>query len=178
MKPHLSIGFDGENYTAIYQDFTTPKRYICTNQVQKRVYDHGRALQREKDRGVKAVLSMVGRKMNEKSDGFEVFCLGGCMSGKASGVGKYAGFQNYQVKKLRELKYCVSEYLTSQKFPGVGYQTSFAGMNKMRIKYCAELDIYNHRDIMAAENMADILAYELIFGVSFLCGVFFFSEFL
>jgi hypothetical protein len=37
-------------------------------------------------------------------------------------------------------------------------------MNKMRIKYCAELDIYIHRDIMAAENMADILAYELIFG--------------
>ena len=116
-------------------------------------------MQREKDRGVKAVLSMVGRKMNEKSDGFEVFCLGGCMSGKASGVGKYAGFQNYLVKKLRELKYCVvfrSEYLTSQKFPGVGYQTSFAGMVKMQIKYCAELDI---RDIMAAENMADILAY-------------------
>ena len=35
------------------------------------------------------------------------FCLGDCMSGKASGVGKYAGFQNYLVKKLRELKYCV-----------------------------------------------------------------------
>jgi hypothetical protein len=66
-----------------------------------------------------------------------------------------------------------------------------------------ELDLYIHRDIMAAENMADILAYELIFGaderpqyltkqkmqlvklrksdssnerkVSFLCGAFFFS---
>jgi len=117
-------------------------------------------LQREKDRGLKAVLSMVGKKMNEKSDGSEVFCLGDCMSGKSSGVGKYAGFQNYLVKKLRELKYCVvfrSEYLTSQKFPEVGYQTSFAGANKIRIKYCEELDLYIHRDIMAAENMADIL---------------------
>jgi hypothetical protein len=54
--------------------------------------------------------------------------------------------------------------LTSQKFPGVRYQTSFAGANKIRIKYCEELDIYIHRDIMAAENMADILAYEIIFG--------------
>jgi hypothetical protein len=27
-----------------------------------------------------------------------------------------------------------------------------------------ELDLYIHRDIMAAENMADILAYEIIFG--------------
>jgi hypothetical protein len=108
---------------------------------------------------------MVGRKMNEKSDGSEVFCLGDCMSGKASAVGKYAGFQNYLVKKLRELKYCVvfrSEYLTSQKFPGVGYQTSFAGANKIGIKYCEELDLYIH--LMAAEKMADILAYEIIFG--------------
>jgi hypothetical protein len=54
--------------------------------------------------GVKAVLSTVGRKMNEKSDGSKVFCLGDSMSGKASGVGKYAGFQNLLVKKLRELK--------------------------------------------------------------------------
>jgi hypothetical protein len=44
---------------------------------------------------------LVGRKMNEKSDGSEGFCLGNCMSGKASGVGKYAGFQNYLVKNLR-----------------------------------------------------------------------------
>jgi hypothetical protein len=107
MKPLLIIGNGGRSYIVIYQDFTTPKRYFCTNKLQKRVYDHGRALQREKDRRVKAVLSMVGRKMNAKSDGSEVFCLGDCVSGKASGVGKYAGFQNYLVKKLRELKYCV-----------------------------------------------------------------------
>jgi hypothetical protein len=56
--------------------------------ISKRVYEYGRALQREKDRGVKAGLSMIRRKMNEKSDGSEVFCLGDCMSGKASGVGK------------------------------------------------------------------------------------------
>lgn len=104
--------------------------------------------------------------MHEKSDGSEIFCLGDCMSGKASNVGTYAGFQNYLVKKLRELKYCVvfrSEYLSSQKFPGVGYQTTFAGANKIRIKFCEELGIYIHRDLMAGENMADTIAHELIF---------------
>jgi hypothetical protein len=64
---------------------------------------------------------MVGRKMKEKSDGFEVFCLGDCMPGKVSGVGKYAGFQNYLVK-WRELKSWCS------------------GLNILRAKSFLELD--------------------------------------
>ena len=55
-----------------------------------------------------------------------------------------------------------SEYFTSQKFPGYGYQTELSGSNRIRIKYCRELDVHIHRDLMAAENMADILAAELL----------------
>jgi len=85
--------------------------------------------------------------------------------GTASAVGSYAGFQKSLVKKVRELGYLVvfrSEYNTSQKFPIEGYQTSYSGSNAIRIKYCKELGVHIHRDVMAAENMVDILAAEIL----------------
>lgn len=110
---------------------------------------------------------MAKKIPNTMSDGTLAFSIGNCVMGTAGNVGSYAGFQKYLVKHLRQLGYKVffdSEYLTSQKFPLVGYQTEFSGKNRIRIKYCKELDIHIHRDIMAAENMADILASKL-FGL-------------
>ena len=36
-----------------------------------------------------------------------------------------------------------------------------AGNDKIRIKNCPSIKVHIHRDIMAAENMADILVYEI-----------------
>jgi len=135
--------------------------------VKKRQFDHKLALQRERSLALAAVLGMIDKRPHEKSDGSVLFCIGDCLMGTASSVGKYASFQKFAVKKLRQLGYPIifrSEHNTSQKFPMVGHQTSFAGANRMRIKYCSELNIHIHRDLMAAENMADIAAAEL-FGL-------------
>jgi transposase len=46
-------------------------------------------------------------------------------------------------------------------FPGLGERVIEAGNDKIRIKYCCpSIKVHIHRDIMAAENMADILVYE------------------
>ena len=112
------------------------------------------------------MLAMAGKKPNEKLvDGSVIFCVGDCMMGTASSVGSYAGFQKALIKKVRELGYLVvfrSEFNTSQKFPIEGHQTSYSGSNGIRIKFCKELGIHIHRDVMAAENMADILASEIL----------------
>ena len=55
------------------------------------------------DRGLKAVLQMAGQSMHHSSDGSVAIVLGDCMMGTASAVGTYARFQNYLVKKLRQL---------------------------------------------------------------------------
>ena len=108
---------------------------------------------------------MAGKRPDQQSTGDTVFCIGDCLMGTASSAGSYAGFQKYLVTKLRQLGYqCIfdSEHNTSQKFPIAGYQTEFSGQNGIRIKHCKELGIHIHRDIMAAENMCDILASKLI----------------
>ena len=102
--------------------------------------------------------------MHHSSDGSVAIVLGDCMMGSASAVGTYAKFQNYLVKKLRQLKYKVffrSEYKTSQIFPLTEYQTSLSGADRMRIKYCRELKIHINRDVMAGENMTDNFVHEL-----------------
>jgi hypothetical protein len=47
-------------------------------------------------------------------------------------------------------------------FPGLGERVIEAGNDKIRIKYCCpSIKVHIHRDIMAAENMADMLVYEI-----------------
>ena len=45
-------------------------------------------------------------------------------------------------------------------FPELGERVIETGNDKIRIKYCPS-KVHIHRDIMAAENMADILVYEI-----------------
>lgn len=95
------------------------------------------------------MLAMAGKKPNEKADGSVIFCIGDCLMGTASTAGKYSSFQKFLVQKVRELGYLVvfrNEYYTSQKFPLVGHQTTLSGDNKIRIKYCRELNIHIHRE--------------------------------
>lgn len=132
---------------------------------KKRRFDHQSALKREQDLSLSSVLKMADKNMSRRSDGTVAFCFGDSPMGVTGQIGDYGRFQNYVVKKLRQLGYKVifrSEYLTSQKFPIHGFQTEFSGSNRIRVKYCKELDIHIHRDIMAAENMADILASEIL----------------
>lgn len=116
------------------------------------------------DRGVQAVLTMASQKMDYSSNGTVAIVLGDCMMGTASAIGSYAKFQNYLVKKLRQLKYKIffrSEYKTSQIFPLTEFETVNSGADGIRIKFCQQLNIHIHRDIMAGENMADNFVHEL-----------------
>ena len=136
------------------------KLYCCDkNRFKRAQFDLQRSLQRELDLGVAAILSLAGKKIDQKSDNTVLFCLGDCSIGKPGKIGYYSTFSKYLLKKLKELKYdvlYVDEYYTSQKFPGVGHKTVLSGENRIRIKYCKELNIHINRDLMAGENMVDI----------------------
>ena len=120
---------------------------------------------RERDLAVTAILAMAGKKPNEMSDGTVAFCFGDCQMGSSRSSESYLTFQSYLVKKLRQWNYFITfedEYFTSQKFPILGHQTNLSGDNGIRIKYCREANVHINRDIMAAENMADILASRML----------------
>ncbi len=81
--------------------------------------------------------------------------------------GVYSSFTRYLVKKLKELGYDLysRDEFNSQMFPELGERVIEAGNDKIRIKYSPSIKVHIHRDIMAAENMADILVY-VINGLS------------
>ena len=135
---------------------------------KKRQFELARAQRRELDLAVTGILAMAGRRRNDKSDfrsdGTVVFSVGDCEIGTPGSIGYYSTFTRYLVKRVRELGYPVvlhSEHNTSQCFPIAGYRTVPSGADKIRIKYCAELDMHIHRDVMGGENMADVQAAEL-----------------
>ena len=108
---------------------------------------------------------MAGKKPHEISDGTVAFCFGDCQMGSSGSSASYLTFQSYLVKKLRQLEYFITfedEYFTSQRFPILGHETNLSGDNGIRIKYCRKVDVHINRDIMAAENMADILASRML----------------
>jgi hypothetical protein len=157
----------GEEYSAFiirWKSLMLPllEFYNSDSMVKKR-YDHGLALKRERSRAFHQVLSMASKKPHVKSDGSLAFSIGNCVMGSGRG-GVYSAFQKFLVEKLTQLGYFISyedEYLTSQKFPIFGYHTTASGQDLTRIKYCAELNIHIHRDLMAGEQMADIFVARL-----------------
>ncbi len=89
-------------------------QFYNSKSMLKRKFDHTRALKRENDIAIAAVLKMAGNKTHEKADGTVIFCIEDCMMGTASSVGKYAGFQNELVKKVRELGYLAARLKTKK----------------------------------------------------------------
>lgn len=141
---------------------------------KKRQFDLSLALRREMDLAFSAILKMAGKKSGHKSDGTLILNIGDCQMGRGKNAGVYSTFQRYMVKKIRALGYKVltdSEYFTSQKFPLVGYPVVQSGNDMIRIKYCKELDIHINRDIMAGENMCDLLVSKIkgLVRPSYLC---------
>lgn len=53
----------------------------------------------------------------------------------------------------------LNEYYTSKKCPGCGL---FVGQVDIRRFYCSKCQVYHHRDVMAAENMANIIQEYLV----------------
>lgn len=141
--------------------------FYNTKKVKKRKFDLKRALKREMDLAVNGILQMAGVNMKKKANPAKplIFSIGDSQIGELGKIGYYSRFQRYFIKIVRQLGYSVmfnSEYYTSQKFPIAGYQTSFSGENRIRIKYCKELNIHINRDLMAGENMCDIAASQLL----------------
>jgi len=154
-----------KRWIVLYQELS---QFYNSHSMKKRRFDLKRALKKELDLALNAVLSMAGKHVGKRSDGTVLFCIGDCVMGKPGEVGYYSAFSKHLIERLRSLGYKVlflSEYLTSQKFPGTGTQTQGnykliieSGYNSIRIKYSPKEGIHIHRDIMAAENMADIAA--------------------
>ncbi|KAF9286133.1 hypothetical protein BGZ88_009223 [Linnemannia elongata] len=69
----------------------------------------------------------------------------------------HSSFLMYFIQKARSLGYLVvglNEYYTSKKCPACG---SFVVQVDIRRFYCSNCQVYHHRDILAAENMANII---------------------
>jgi len=75
----------------------------------------------------------------------------------------HSSFETHFIRKVRSLGYKVlpvNEFFTSQKCPrkNCGAFTESIGM---RVKYCRKCRQYYHRDVMAGENMSNIIKSEL-----------------
>ena len=122
-----------------------------------------RALKRELDRSINALLKMIHCSVRQKYRGrHAVVALGNAeFSGDPTSLHKK--FAQYFGKKLKSLGIpivLVNEYRTSQVCPRCSSQVEHP---KMRICHCTSCHIRYHRDKMAGENMA-ILGHELLAG--------------
>ncbi|KAG9062067.1 hypothetical protein KI688_006789 [Linnemannia hyalina] len=78
-------------------------------------------------------------------------------AGQACIIGAFAHLPEEIAKRARSLGYLVvglNEYYTSKKCPRCG---QFVGQVDMRRFYCSQFQVFHHRDVMAAENMANIV---------------------
>ncbi|KAI3653511.1 hypothetical protein MP228_001458 [Amoeboaphelidium protococcarum] len=141
-----------ERYIDIYQQL---RSYYSSEIRQKRHWDFKKAQRAEFDRATNAILKMVDASVFQKSNGQVVFGIGNAQFDSKQTI--HLSFQRHFVQKVKSLGYPVvflNEYLTSQKAPCCGCVCESFGM---RIKYCRNCHKFYHRDIMAAENLTQVL---------------------
>ncbi|KAF8923515.1 hypothetical protein BGZ58_002852, partial [Dissophora ornata] len=106
------------------------------------------------------LLGIVGGGLGILSDPSKPVIIGvglGKFGTKSGLTSLHSTFLSYFVPLARSLGYLVvglNEYYTSKKCPGCG---QFVGQVDMRRFYCSQCQVFHHRDVMAAENMANIV---------------------
>ncbi|TPX52064.1 hypothetical protein SeMB42_g01653 [Synchytrium endobioticum] len=100
---------------------------------------------------------MVGESMGHKLSGGKQVIVAIGMGDFSSNKSRHVMFIRYLIRKLRPLGYTivgVNEYYTSKKCPCC---MEFVEMPAMRRLYCRRCNKWYHRDVMAADNMVNIV---------------------
>ena len=157
-----SSPMDGESITQYWTRFASRYHQLSTfynsRAMLKRRWDHEKARKGEFDRATHALLRMVGGSIRERCPPNKAVLIGlGAGDFDSAKSSLHTVFEEYFVRKVRSLGYLVvwmDEYFTSQKCPCCHGFTEFINM---RLKFCRTCGKMYHRDLMAAENMVNIL---------------------
>ncbi|TPX53466.1 hypothetical protein SeMB42_g00759 [Synchytrium endobioticum] len=152
---------DQETWAVFRKRFVRPyeiaRAYYRTNKYKRKRWDADKAKRGELDRVLEGIVNMVDESMGHKlSGGIKVIVTIG-MCDFSSTQSRHVMFIRYLFRKLRPLGYTivgVNEYFTSKKCP---CGTEFVEMPAMRRLYCRRCNKWYHRDVMAADNMVNIV---------------------
>ncbi|TPX42511.1 hypothetical protein SeLEV6574_g05574 [Synchytrium endobioticum] len=123
----------------------------------KRSWDAAKAKQGEMDRALEGLVRMVGETMGNKLPDKKKVIVAIGLGEFETTNSRHIGFTRYLIRKLKPLGYTivgVDEYYTSQKCPCCG---GYVERQAMRRLYCRQDHLWFHRDVLAAENMVNIL---------------------
>ncbi|KAF9145125.1 hypothetical protein BG015_011995, partial [Linnemannia schmuckeri] len=123
-------------------------------------WDMQRALHGEFQLIAHRLLGIVGGGLGIRSDPSKPVIIGvglGKFGTKSELTSLHSTFLSYFIPLARSLGYIVvglNEYYTSKKCPACGL---FVAQVDLRRFFCSHCQVYHHRDIMAAGNMANII---------------------
>ncbi|KAG0303308.1 hypothetical protein BGZ97_001957 [Linnemannia gamsii] len=129
------------------------------NRYDRHVWDMERARHVEFQMMADQLLKIVGGGIGVRYDPSKPALIGiglGQFLTRSGLSSLHSSFLSYFIQKARSLGYLVvglNEFYTSKKCPGCGL---FVCQVDMRRFYCPNCRVYHHRDVMAAENMANI----------------------
>ncbi|KAG9062117.1 hypothetical protein KI688_006843 [Linnemannia hyalina] len=128
-------------------------------------WDMERARQAEYQLTADQLLRTVGGSIGQRYDPCNPVLIGvglGKFSTKSSLSSLHSTFLDYCIRTARAQGYLVvglNEYYTSKNGPGCG---CFVAQVDMRRFYCSHCHCYYHRDVMAAENMTNLIQGHLV----------------
>ncbi|TPX40187.1 hypothetical protein SeMB42_g06106 [Synchytrium endobioticum] len=132
------------------------RTYYSSKKYKRKRWDADKAKRGELDRVLEGIVNMVDESMGHKlSDGKKVIVAIG-MGDFSSTQSRHGMFIRYLIQ-LRPLGYAivgVNEYFTSKKCPCC---QEFVEMPTMKRLYCRGCNKWYHRDVMAADNMVNIV---------------------
>jgi hypothetical protein len=124
---------------------------------KKQRWDLKKAERGEFDRAVDAMLHMVGGSINQNVTSSKSPVIGIGTGEFSTQNSLHGSFCDYFLRKVASLGYRVvglNEYWTSQKCP---HGHDFTESIDFRCKYCRKCHKWFHRDIMAGENLGNVL---------------------
>ncbi|KAF8945173.1 hypothetical protein BGZ47_003134 [Haplosporangium gracile] len=135
------------------------------NRFKRNKWDMVRARQYEYQLLADRLFGILGGSIGRRYDSSNPALIGvglGQFSVKSGLSSLHSTFLNYFIQKARSLGYIVvglNEYYTSKKCPHCGH---FVAQVSPRRFFCHNYHCYHHRDVMAAENMANIVQGYLV----------------
>ncbi|TPX52033.1 hypothetical protein SeMB42_g01678 [Synchytrium endobioticum] len=153
--------FDEETWAEFLERFVISydiaRAYYSTKRYKRKRWDADKAERGELDRVLEGIVNMVDESMGHKLSGGKKVIVAIGMGDFSSTKSRHVMFIRYLIRKLRPLGYtivAVNEYYTSKKCPCC---EEFVEMPAMRRLYCRGCNKWYHRDVMAADNMVNIV---------------------
>ncbi|TPX49823.1 hypothetical protein SeMB42_g02460 [Synchytrium endobioticum] len=139
------------------RSYDIARAYFGTNKCKRKRWDADKAKRGELDRVLEGIVNMVDESMGHKLSGNKKVIVAIGIGDFSSAKSRHVMFIRYLIRKLRPLGiyHCgVNEYYTSKKCPCC---QEFVEMPAMRRLYCRRCNKWYHRDVMAADNMVNLV---------------------